>query len=129
MTEAQREAFRELFPPIANVMMTVYQICADEHGTGSFARMKNHMTTFVHQHSSNMFPTATKTVETALMRMCRGLEEEMANKAEEIGRLMGTDYMRVLGGVQVAQDVMNKPERSLRAEVMAQLKQVSTPDT
>lgn len=126
MTEAQREANRDFVPTLANIMLTVYQLCADESGIGSFARMKSHMTTFVQQHSPHMFPAAIKTVEAALVQMCRDLEQEMANKADEICQLMRADYMRVLGGVQVSSDVMNKPDRSLRAEVMAQLKQVSS---
>ncbi|KAL1602564.1 hypothetical protein SLS60_005980 [Paraconiothyrium brasiliense] len=124
VTESQRDGNREFTPVIANIMQTVYDICANENGTGSFARMKDQMKTFVEQNSPNMFPAATRAVEMSLLRMCNGLEQEMADKADEIFRMMRNDYMRVLGGVQVARDVMNTPERSLRAEVMAQLKQI-----
>ncbi|KAJ4348698.1 uncharacterized protein N0V89_010076 [Didymosphaeria variabile] len=123
MTESQRDASRHLVPVIANVMMTVYDICTNESGSGSFHRMKEHMVAFVQQNSPNMFPAATRTVEMALLSMCNGLKEEMANKADEIYCAMRDDYMRVLGGVQVAQ-MISTPERSLKAEIMAQLKQI-----
>jgi GTPase SAR1 family protein len=125
MQEAQRDANREFVPTLASIMMQVYDICSNECGTGSFSRMKNHMVTFVQQHCQNMFQDATRAVETALLAMCRGLEEEMSARVDSIRRAMHNDYMHVLLGVQVAPDVMNKPQRALRAEVMAQLKQVN----
>jgi hypothetical protein len=125
MQDAQRDANREFVPTLASIMMQVYDICSRECGTGSFARMKNNMVTFVQQHSPNMFQDATQAVETALLAMCRRLEEEMSNEVDKIRSTMHNDYMHVLLGVQVAPDVMNKSERALRAEVMAQLKQVS----
>lgn len=125
MTEAQRDANREFVPTIASLMMTVYNMCADESGIGSYMRMKGHMTTFVQQQSQNMFPAATKTVEQHLVKMCRTLEEEMANKADEIFGLMRADYMRVLGGVQVSHEVMPKFERTMKQQVNGLLKEVS----
>lgn len=124
LTEAQRDANREFVPTLANFMMTVYDKCATESGAGSFARMKNHMETFVQLHSQTMFQAATKTVEEALTNMCRNLETEMSKKADEISCLMHKDYMRALVGVQVTLD--DKPKRLVKAEVMTQLKQVSS---
>lgn len=126
-TEAQRDASRQFVPTLANCMMYVYDICANESGTGSYLRMKSHMTNFVRQHSAEMFPSATNAVEKALTHMCRGLEEEMANKADEIFRLMRQDYQQALGGSQIVPALLTKPERALRADVMAQLREVSTP--
>ena len=107
-------------------MMEVYDRCTNECGTGSYARMKGHMMAFVQQESAQMFPAAADAVEAALMRMCRDLENEMANKADDIFQRMRNDYMRVLGGVQVAHNGMTKPERSLRAEIL-ELTKVSDP--
>ncbi|KAJ4289692.1 hypothetical protein N0V90_011021 [Kalmusia sp. IMI 367209] len=126
MTELQRDANRDFVPAVATIMKTVYDICANEYGTGSYMRMKNHMATFVPQQSAKMFLAATETVEQALLQMCRELEEKMANKVDEIFSLMRTDYTRVLGGAQATQDVMSKPEQYLRAEVNAQLREIDS---
>ncbi|KAF2443457.1 hypothetical protein P171DRAFT_495215 [Karstenula rhodostoma CBS 690.94] len=126
LTEAQRDANREFVPTLANFMMTVYDRCANEYGTGSFIRMKNHMEAFVQLNSPTMFRAATQTVEEALTRVCRDLETEMSNKANEISSLMHRDYMHALVGVQATLEMEKQPQRSLKAEVLAQLKQVSS---
>lgn len=124
MTEAQRDANRDFVPTITNTMMRVYNICANERGAGSFGRMKSLVTNFVQEMSTDMFPAATDTVEQALIQMCRGLEQEMARKADTIFRLMQADYMRVLGVMDTGHDTLTSPDRSLRSEIMAQLEQV-----
>jgi hypothetical protein len=127
ITELQRDANRDFTPTIANIMHTVYEMCADEHGSGSFKRMKEHMNNYVDRYKHSMFNDATFTVKRHLDAMCKVLEDVMEEKADEIFIGMKGDYTRVLGGGQVQFDqvaVLPKAERALRAEVMEILKSV-----
>ncbi|KAJ4335077.1 hypothetical protein N0V87_006352 [Didymella glomerata] len=125
MTNLQREANRDFTPTIANIMHTVYEICTDEHGKGSFARMKGHMAAFIERTRHSMFNEATLTVKRHLDHMCRQLQEVMEKRADEIYVKMKADYMRVLGGVQVNPDsVVSRDERAMRAEIVALLRAV-----
>jgi hypothetical protein len=127
MTELQREANRDFTPTILNIMHAVYERCADEHGVGSFKRMKEHMLNYVTQCRFQMFDDATLTVKRHLENMCKALEEVMEQKADEIFIKMEVDYKRVLGGGHVQFDqgaVLPKAERVLRAEVMEILQSV-----
>lgn len=125
MTELQREANRDFTPTIANIMHTVYEICADERGPGSFKRMKTAMSEHVERNRHHMFTEATVTVKRHLDAMCRSLEELMEHRADEILIKMKADYMRVLGGVQLNQEaVMSREERSMRGEIMNKLRAV-----
>jgi hypothetical protein len=127
MTELQREANRDFTPTIATIMQNVYEQCADEHGMGSFKRMKEHMANYVNQSRFRMFDDATMTVKRHLDDMCKALEEVMDQKADEIFIKMEVDYKRVLGGghAQFDQDaVLPKAERVLQAEVLEILQSV-----
>ncbi|KAF1918118.1 hypothetical protein BDU57DRAFT_528585 [Ampelomyces quisqualis] len=128
MTELQREANRDFTPTIANIMHTVYDICTNEHGTGSFKRMKEHMTNFVTQYRHRMFHDATVTVKNHLDAMCKELEDVMEERADEIFIMMKADYNRVLGGGQLptgqATAVLPRAERAMRSEVMQILRSV-----
>jgi hypothetical protein len=127
MTELQREANRDFTPTIANIMHTVYDICANEHGAGSFKRMKFHMSSYIDQCRQHMFNDATLTVKRHLDAMCKALEEVMEENAAKIYVKMKTDYMRVLGGLQIEMDQtahMPKNERTLRSEVVDILRSV-----
>lgn len=119
MTELQREANRDFSPTIAQIMHTVYEACAEEHGKGSFARMKAHMSAHVERARHSMFNAATLTVKGHLDAMCRALRELMEQRADDIFLRMKADYMRVLGGVQVGSAaVLPRAERVLRGDVM-----------
>jgi hypothetical protein len=125
MTELQREANRDFTPTIANIMHTVYDICASEHGQGSFMRMKQHMADNVEQNRHVMFYQATLTVQHHLNELCKVLEDVMKEKADEMYVKMKADYMRVLGGVQIsAEALMPKEERALKATIMSILRSV-----
>jgi hypothetical protein len=127
MTELQREASRDFTPTIANIMHTVYEMCADEHETGSFKRMKEHMSNYVDRYRHSMFNNTTYTVKRHLDAMCKALEDVMEEKVVEIFIGMKGDYTRVLGGGQVQFDqvaVLPKAERAFRAEVMEILRTV-----
>ncbi|KAH3977063.1 hypothetical protein HBI56_016220 [Parastagonospora nodorum] len=127
MNELQRDANRDFTPTIANIMHTVYDICANESGTGSYKRMKQHMSDYVERCRHHMFSDATLTVKRNLDSMCKALEDVMEERADEIYIKMKGDYTRVLGGGQVHFDqtaVLFNAERALRAEVMEVLKTV-----
>ena len=125
VTDAQRDANRDFTPTVASTMATVYNACVSETGAGSFGRMKTQMIDFVHHQGPNMFPAATDTVERALSEICRGLEQEMSQKAVEIFQLMQADYMQVLGALNVDRDTLTSSDRSLRSEIVVQLEKVS----
>lgn len=57
MTALQRDANRDFTPTVGAIMETVYGICTNEHSTGSFKRMKEHMTVFVSHHRYRMLMT------------------------------------------------------------------------
>lgn len=128
MNELQRDANRDFTPTIGNIMHTVYDICANECGTGSYKRMKQHMSDYVERCRHTMFSDATLTVKRNLDSMCKALEDVMDERADEIYIKMKGDYTRVLGGGQVQFDqtaVLSKAERALRAEVMEVLKTIN----
>jgi hypothetical protein len=103
----------------------VYDMCANECGTGSFARMKKHMSQQVDQNRHDMFHNATKTVKQHLDDMCKQLEDVMDSHADEIFVKMKSDYMRVLGGVQINETaIMPKEERTLRSDILDILRSV-----
>jgi hypothetical protein len=125
MTELQREANRDFTPTIANIMHSVYDICTNECGKGSFKRMKEHMAHEVDRNRHHMFNDATLTVKRHLDSMCKALEDVMEERGEEIYIKMKADYMRVLGGVQINQaEGMSKVDRALRADIMSILRAV-----
>ncbi|KAJ4378700.1 hypothetical protein N0V86_005571 [Didymella sp. IMI 355093] len=127
MTNLQREANRDFTPTIANIMHTVYETCTEEHGKGSFMRMKAHMAAYVERARHSMFNEATLTVKRRLDHMCKRLQEEMEERADEIYIKMKADYMQVFGGVQVNTDaVVSREERAMRADIMALLRAVNS---
>lgn len=75
VTELQREANREFTPVICQVMADAYEICANEHGTGSYARMKDAMINHVEIVRGTMFHDATEAVRARLSEMCRSVME------------------------------------------------------
>jgi len=124
MQQTQKDANREFVPTISDIMMAAYDLCTNEHGTGSFMRMKDHMVAHVERVRHHMFTDATKKVEQHLAQMCKSLEDMMANKSDEIFAMMRADYMQVLGGVQVSHYLIPSEEESMRAEVKKILKDV-----
>ncbi|KAF2688782.1 hypothetical protein K458DRAFT_414486 [Lentithecium fluviatile CBS 122367] len=126
MQEAQKDANRDFVPTIANIMYTAYELCTEERGPGSYMRMKAHMVGHVDRQRHTMFTFAAKTVEHQLTNMCKGLEEKMANKSDEIFAVMHADYMRVLGGVNVSQNVMSREEKGMRTEIKVILDEVDS---
>lgn len=117
MTELQRDANRDFTPTIVAIMHTVYDICAEEHGAGSFMRMKANMNTHVSTHRHHMFHDATKTVRQHLDNMCKNLQNTMESNVDEIFNSMRRDYLTVLGGATFTQG----EERTIRTHITSLL--------
>ncbi|KAI4946501.1 hypothetical protein J4E91_007189 [Alternaria rosae] len=126
MNELQREANRDFSPCIAGIMHTVYDVCTEERGAGSYKRMKEHMENHVERERHRMFHEAIATVNKHLNDMCKALQESMEAKADEIFVQMNRDYTQVLGGAAGNQplNLQSKDERELRSEVREVLEDI-----
>ncbi|KAI1134964.1 hypothetical protein F5Y05DRAFT_421688 [Hypoxylon sp. FL0543] len=92
----QRDASREFTPAICRAMRPAYQVCQDEHGLGSFNRMKAAMAGHVENSRLTMFRDAADTVKTHLQAMCRTVEARLIAETEEMLNAIFRDYMKVL---------------------------------
>jgi hypothetical protein len=116
--DRQRDANREFTPVIARRLLSAYQYCTAESGSGSYMRMKDHMLSHVDTHRQTMFRESTEEVKSHLTQMCRQVEEQMSNKADEVFALMRRDYMMVVTGTRVPQgQELPKWERTMRMEI------------
>ncbi|KAI0396243.1 hypothetical protein F5Y17DRAFT_420083 [Xylariaceae sp. FL0594] len=100
LTELQRDANRLFVPAIGHSMAPAYQICADERGQGSYARMKAHMAAHVQIARQSMFHDARDVVREQLENMCGYIKMEIASRIEPILVTMHRDYMRTLVGIE-----------------------------
>ncbi|KAI9785143.1 MAG: hypothetical protein M1839_000781 [Geoglossum umbratile] len=110
----QREINREFTPVIAVAMQTVYGLCENESGVGSFARMRSHMSNHVDHAKDIMFKKSTDEVRRHLGKMLSSVQETVANRTEKVFLLIKRDYMSVLGGGSSTQELMPKEERLAR---------------
>ncbi|MCJ1284331.1 hypothetical protein MMC26_003662 [Xylographa opegraphella] len=114
----QKDINREFVPVIEKAMAEAYEICTNERGSGSYARMKAAMNAHVERQRHTMFADSTKEVQKKLKAMLRGVEETMSNKADEVFIAMSRDYRSVLGGGDVPHgEMMPKWQRAMRREV------------
>lgn len=80
--------------------------------------MKNHMKEHIENTKTDMFQESVDGVKARLTDMCRSVEEEMSNKADEVWSTMNRDYTQVISGTQLPEgEQMPKWERLLRAEL------------
>lgn len=80
--------------------------------------MKRHMNDHIEDNKTDMFQQSVDGVKARLTDMCRAVEEEMANKADEVWSTMNRDYTQVISGTQLPEgEQMPKWERLLRAEL------------
>ncbi|KAI1502359.1 hypothetical protein F5X99DRAFT_379222 [Biscogniauxia marginata] len=101
ITDLQREASRQFTPVICNAMMHAYEVCTNESGAGSYARMKLAMEEHVEEVRHTMFLDATDTVKMQLQAMCRAVRKDMSETTENIYDAVFRDYMSVLVGTTV----------------------------
>ena len=88
-------------------------------GSGSFARMKNHMNSHVDSACNSMFQASCDHVRSLLKEALRDIKENMENKADEVFVSINRDYRSALGGGDVPQGaMMPKAQRDLRKSVM-----------
>ncbi|KAF9881435.1 tat pathway signal sequence [Colletotrichum karsti] len=118
--DLQREASRGFHPIITEDMQPAYDICVEERGSGSYARMKNHMVTHVEQNRESMFRHATDTVKVLLQQLCKRVEDDMAIQVQDIYNLLARDYLAVIVGIDsnVQPTGLPRSERLLRAEML-----------
>ena len=88
-------------------------------GSGSYARMKIHMTSHVDDVRHSMFKASCDHVRNKLKEALRDVEKSMDNKADEVFYSMRRDYRSALGGGDVPKgELMPKWQREMRKSVM-----------
>ncbi|QDS73746.1 hypothetical protein FKW77_004922 [Venturia effusa] len=120
--ERQRDANRELAPVIALAMQRAYTLCTEESGTGSYKRMKAHMTSHVSSVAGKMYQDALDTVWAHLEAMLKQASNELESEKDAIYESMYQDYMNVLCGTQI-DGMMPKWERTMRGAVADEVAQ------
>ncbi|KAI0502901.1 hypothetical protein F5B22DRAFT_631257 [Xylaria bambusicola] len=98
MTASQREASRSFTPVIQDEMGDAYTICTNEHGTGSYARMKAAMLNHVDTARHTMFDNATDEVKHELGITCRSVMEDICATIDTIFTTITSEYKRTLVG-------------------------------
>ncbi|KAI8946002.1 hypothetical protein F4801DRAFT_566054 [Xylaria longipes] len=101
ITEIQREANRQFTPVICNAMADAYEICANEHGTGSYARMKHAMISHVETARGSMFYDAAEVVKGQLYEMSQSVMKDIGDSIQAVFDTVCMDYMRTLVGTGV----------------------------
>ncbi|KAI0103234.1 hypothetical protein GGR51DRAFT_525139 [Nemania sp. FL0031] len=101
VTELQREASRQFTPVICNAMTEAYTTCTNEHGQGSYARMKEAMINHVDYTRHSMFLQAAEVVRGQLDTMCRAVMHDITESMQAVFDTIYTDYMRTLVGTEV----------------------------
>lgn len=81
-------------------------------------RMKTYMASHVDEHRQTMFHESTEEVKKHLTHMCRQVEEQMLNKADEVFVLMRRDYMTAITGAHMPEGRETpKWERTMKADI------------
>ncbi|TLS29371.1 hypothetical protein PpBr36_00947 [Pyricularia pennisetigena] len=98
ITEAQREANRQLEPAIIDRMSLGYRLALEERGTGSHMRMKGIMVDHVKVARHIMFKEAKKAVQDDLKALSNQVHGSLKELASEINARTLHDYSAVLLG-------------------------------
>ncbi|KAI0456489.1 hypothetical protein F5B21DRAFT_467908 [Xylaria acuta] len=112
VTELQREANRQFTPVICEAMTDAYDICTNEHGQGSYARMKHAMVSHVEIVRGSMFHDAAEVVKEQLEAMCLLVTKDIGESIQAVFDTVCMDYMRTLVGAEV-----NRSKRTSREEL------------
>ncbi|KAL1618669.1 hypothetical protein SLS54_007105 [Diplodia seriata] len=99
MTTIQREVNREFTPVIAAAMEHAYHMCLTEHGSGSYMRMKGHMSAHVSKSRTTVFQDACDAVKARLNDLTSTIKSELAIRAEGVHATARRDYIQVLGNL------------------------------
>ncbi|OKL63903.1 hypothetical protein UA08_00258 [Talaromyces atroroseus] len=129
--EKSKDTSRMFEPVIAETLSPVYEVCVEESGRapailnvfdcfltalisiGSFMRMKEAMSTFVHQARDTMFHQSVDAVRKALNEMCQSLEEALLSQIEKVIISLKRDYMSA-----VHRGVLSKEKRDILKDVL-----------
>lgn len=115
----QREANRDFTPQIQQMMLHAYDVCTEERGPGSYARMKNAMISHVADVRNTMFYSATKTVRQEIDQLLDQMQSTMQIQMKELHARIQRDYLAVLVGSDISsQGATPRAERMLRAEMV-----------
>jgi hypothetical protein len=102
--DKQRDINRKFEPQILDHMKPVYETCAAERGTGSFARMKNCMDRHIEQEKSAMFEDAVEHVRQLMNQMLEELKNTFLHKVQAMLVTIERDYTGIIVEQQQAQD-------------------------
>ncbi|ETN43542.1 uncharacterized protein HMPREF1541_02701 [Cyphellophora europaea CBS 101466] len=120
ITEDQRDINREFEPKLTEYMVHAYDVCVQESGPGSFARMKGHMDRHVEQEKRTMFEGAIVHVQGLIKEMLETVQQELLTKVDACYLAVERDYT----GVLVSQDnssgldALPRQQRSMRKSVL-----------
>ncbi|KAL8711916.1 MAG: hypothetical protein Q9225_007039 [Loekoesia sp. 1 TL-2023] len=116
---SQKEINREFVPVIQETLRPVYEACVNEHGPGSFARMKNTMDTQISAKRFSMFRESVDRVRKRLLAMIKVQEKTLADKVDEVLLAIQRDYLPVLGcGEAPGQEMLLESQGVFRKDFM-----------
>lgn len=138
INNTQKDINREFTPVIERAMTAAYDACVEEAGKnpwlsweielilagpGSYARMKAAMQAHVDRERHVMFQQSADEAKRRLTEMVEGARTTMSDRIDEVFVAMRRDYRSVLGGGggDTQSDILPKPQRLLRKQVMATL--------
>ncbi|KAI0546525.1 hypothetical protein F4679DRAFT_598606 [Xylaria curta] len=118
VTALQRDANREFTPVIRDAMSDAYEICTNECGPGSYARMKDAMISHVESVRGSMFDDATEAVREQLEAMCVSIMQDMTECVQGVFETVCMDYTRTLVGDNLLLgDEVDQPEEISHEEL------------
>ncbi|KAL8724724.1 MAG: hypothetical protein Q9166_007785 [cf. Caloplaca sp. 2 TL-2023] len=115
---AQKDINREFGPVLQRAMQPSYEWCEAERGPGQYKRMKAYMIDHVEQNRDTMFRASADQVRRLLKDLVKDVEEQIADKTDEVFIQIKRDYRSVLGGGEVSQgEVLPRVQRQVRKEI------------
>jgi hypothetical protein len=120
ITAKQKDINREFVPRITDNMLSVYDTCVNESGSGSYNRMRGHMDRHVETTKATMYRESTENVKSLIKAMLKEAKTLLEEKADEIFMSIKRDYT----GVVVGQDgvdeskVLPRDQRVMRKTVL-----------
>ncbi|TLD13539.1 uncharacterized protein PgNI_04082 [Pyricularia grisea] len=127
ITNAQRQANRQLEPIIVLSMTPGYRQALEEKGSGSYKRMKDIMAAHVEVVRHTMFEKAKQTVQDCLAAMIDKAQEVLKRLESEINGIILQDYTRVLPGNSPEYQKNKANQLGKIAEILATVDKQFTP--
>ncbi|KAL9103543.1 MAG: hypothetical protein Q9163_001421 [Psora crenata] len=116
----QKDINREFVPVVEKAMRQAYIICQEEHGTGSFSRMKAAMNSHVDERRHDMFQGSATHVKNQLTGLIQYVKKILADKTDEVFAQIERDYRSVLGGEKMSHnnEVSPSDQQQVRREIL-----------